>query len=159
MIDLDAKGLVRAIDLVAEGLERLLRADPRELLDDAGAALETAAKERFRSKESPEGEPWPKWSDDRYRERQLAKGASLMDDSGVLRGSISHQVEDDRVRVGSADKRAATLFYGDTRTAWGRVSATWPARQPLGISAEDRADLATDLESFVRSHGGLVLGT
>ena len=155
-IRLDVRSLIKANEDLARHLERLLD-DPEELLDEVGELLESSAQERFEEKRDPEGKPWKPWRDERYRERQTAKGASLLSESGGLRQSITHQADDDDVVVGTPDVRAATLFYGDTRLAWGRVTATWPARQALGISADDRAEIGETVEQFVAGAGGQVL--
>ena len=151
--ELDVRGLLAMAELVATDLDRLANADPRELLDDVGVTLESSSQERFETKRDPDGDAWPKWSE-HYRP---GKG-SLLSQEGRLRGSITHQVGDDELAVGTPDERAPTLFYGDTRLAWGRVQATWPPRQALGISADDRADLAEHVDAFVLRHGGRLIG-
>ena len=157
--DLDVRDLLATAEVLAADLERLAQADPRELLDDVGETLESSSQKRFETKRDPDGDAWPKWRDDRYAARQTARGRSLLSDKGQLRQSITHQVDgDDELAVGTPDVRAPTLFYGDTRLAWGRVQATWPPRQALGISADDRADMAEDVERFVLRHGGRLIG-
>ena len=156
--DLDVRGLVAAAEALADDLERLASADPRELLDRVGVTLESSSQKRFETKRDPDGDAWAPWQDDRYAARQSGGGGSLLSDEGRLRESITHQADGDRLAVGTPDVRAPTLFYGDSRLAWGSVPATWPGRQALGISDDDRADMAEDVASFVHRHGGGLIG-
>ncbi|MDO9633078.1 MAG: phage virion morphogenesis protein, partial [Humidesulfovibrio sp.] len=61
-------GLALHTDLSALGrlearMTRLTKADRRQLLENAGAVLESSARRRIESdKRGPDGLPWPDWS-------------------------------------------------------------------------------------------------
>lgn len=144
LLRLDTKAVVQlAIRLEARmrELDAELRAQaPR----DIGKELESSTQERFETKRSPDGERWPKWSE-HYRP---GKG-SLLRQEDDLRKSVTHQVDDDDIHVGTPDERAATLQFGDRRLAWGRVTATWQPRPFVGISPTDAQDAEAILDDLL----------
>ena len=151
---LDVSELQEQLRALAVDLQALAAAETEQLLRDVGESLESQTVERFESKRGPDGEPWQPWSA-RYAAERPDRGALLVLD-GDLRQSITHQLTGgDSLAVGSRDVRAATHQYGDTRLAWGRVQATWPARPYLDTRWEDpesTEELAVTVEQFMRRH-------
>lgn len=99
--------------MTVEGLERALRtlqrirnlgADPRPLLEIAGAVLRDSILERFNNETGPDGIPWPK----SRRALGLVKrngkpvpGGKTLQDTGDLRDSIRYEVRPGEVEVGA----------------------------------------------------------
>ena len=153
-LELDIRGLIEKNQELAEVLTRLAAADQAELLDTIGASLESQTKERFEEKAGPDGQRWKQWSDG-YRAYQAKRfpGASILVRRGELQSTITHNVEvtGDTARIvwGSNMVYAAVHQWGYD-FAWGRVEA----RPYLGINGEDMADLRSEIEDWLRRHGG-----
>lgn len=126
-IELDLQSIRRATSL-------LTGADLEAVADNVGSLLLASAADRIDAqKESPDGSPWPRWSD-AYAKRRKGHH-SLLSSSGDLRDSLMAYVlgsgEDISVIVGASRVYAATHQLGDD-------SRGIPARPYLGVSQEDR---------------------
>lgn len=142
-------GVALRVDLtglkaVQARLDRLASIDRRQLLQNIGSVVESQTRRRIESeKQSPEGQPWPKWSD-RYAETR-GSGKSLLrgDSQSGLLDSIDHQVNGDEVEIGSNLVYAATHQFGDRERGI-------PARPYLGLSGANAAELEEILISTLQ---------
>ena len=118
--------------------------DRKGLLKAVGSELETQTRRRLSDeKEAPAGTPWPEWSDDYAATRH--GGHSLLQSEGDLLDSITYEVSDDRVEVGT------NLIYGAIHQFGGdEVGIPIPPRPYLGLSRDNRADLEAILEDWGR---------
>ena len=136
---LDVRQVQRLATRLSADMAGAARAVEADLLDSVGEKMESQAGERFEDKRGPDGEKWPKWSDD-YRARRPRKGG-LLDLSGRLRGDVTHDVAGDAARAGVVTKYGATHQFGDQRLAWGRVQVEYPPRPFVGIGERDRDEI------------------
>jgi phage virion morphogenesis protein len=83
-------------------------ASPEPLYDDIGAGLVLSTEMRFAAETDPDGNPWPK-----SLRAQLTGGKTLTD-TGRLAGSITHEVSDRGVAVGTNLFYAAIHQFGGT---------------------------------------------
>lgn len=120
-----------------EAVQRLVRLGGfgmAELVDDAGAILESSTRGRFEDKKAPDGSDWPAWSEayDETREEHH----SLLISEGDLRDSIASYSAGGSVEVGS------NLIYAAHHQFGGEETGSNIAPRPyLGLSAEDEIDL------------------
>lgn len=141
-------------DLVRLG--RLEHLDFQTMLGGIGGILEASAKERISvTKQDPDGNAWPEWSE-RYAgskhgskghqkhkdQRREAGGHSLLNLSGALNDSLQWEVEGDEVHLGSP------LIYADTQN-FGDDDRNIPARPYWGASDEDRQNLEEYVNEFL----------
>lgn len=118
-------------------LEAALRARIPELLDAAGALVESQTRRRItEDKTAPDGTPWQPWSD-AYRATRHAGHSLLRGDTSGLLDSIQYTVAGDELAVGSDLDYAAHQFFG---TEPGKHH-NLPSRQALGLSAGDADEL------------------
>ncbi len=136
VIELD----VRPLASVERLFDRIANFDRSELLEDVGAVHESQVRRRITDeKTSPDGQPWQKWSDS-YAETRPA-GKSLLQSEGALLDDIRYFVEGDSAYVG------ASLVYARTHQE-GDASRNIPARQYMGTSEENLADIREELIAF-----------
>ena len=138
---------LQGMDEVQRRLGRLSAFDRGETMFALGELLASSVKERIDTeKASPEGEDWLPWTE-RYDETRSHAKHSLLIEEGGLQESIQSLSTSDEVRVGSNLIYAATHQFGDEERGI-------PARPYLGLSDEDREDVADlilgDLEDAVR---------
>lgn len=120
-----------------EAVARLMRLDgfnQAQLMDDAGALLESSTRDRFDTKTAPDGSPWADWSEDYASSRR--DHHSLLVASGGLRESIASYATGTEAAVGSNMVFAAIHNFGGEP-----VGSNIPARPFLGISSEDERGL------------------
>ena len=121
-----------------EAVARLIRLDgfnQDELMDDAGALLESSTRGRFDTKTAPDGSAWVPWSE-RYDNTRNHGVHSLLIEGGGLRDSIASYSTSTEAAVGSNMVYAAIHNFGGEP-----VGSNIPAREYLGISDEDERDL------------------
>lgn len=106
---------------------------------DVGETLLNSTRERFRTQTAPDGAAWAALSP-AYRARKPRHKDKPLTLSGVLRGTLTKQVDKDSLRIGTP------LIYGATHQ-FGRGAI--PARPFLGLSAEDRNDLLDALNDYL----------
>lgn len=147
-IEVDARAALAA-------LGRLAAADLKPLMEGIAAEVEGATKRRIEvGKRAPSGTPWAPWSEDYARTRHA--GQSLLRGRGALMDSIvGRVVGDDTVLVGSNLRYAAIHQFGGL-AGMAPGPAAIPARPYLGLSDEERGDLAAMAADFFR---GLAAGT
>lgn len=151
-------------------------ANLQPILARIGVLLEGSTVERFDAGRTPEGEAWKpsirarggyevavgKPRKDGSRRTRTAGAGKTLVDTGHLRGSITSVADDSSVEVGTNLIYAGVHQFGATisaKTAGGlkftladgsfhvRQSVTIPARPYLGLSAEDRVEIADVVSS------------
>lgn len=144
-------------------------ADLTPLMDRIGMAMETTTLERFEAEEAPDGSKWQK--------SQAAKdrGGKTLTLSGRLRQSNTHLAGRDRVEIGTnviyagvhqngfsgaqdvkAHKRTISQAFGRTLKSPIEVivpaftrNMDLPAREFLGVSAEDRDEIEGHYDDYI----------
>lgn len=127
---------VEGIGDVATRLQGLAEYEIADLAFDIGALLESSTKERIASeKSSPDGSPWPAWSEDYAASR--GGHHSLLQGEGDLLDSIQNYSSGDEVRVGTP------LVYGAIQQLGGAEVGKYglPARPYLGLSPDDEDEI------------------
>jgi phage virion morphogenesis protein len=157
---------MRELDGVRAMLQKaaLSPADRDKLLDGVGLVVQGQTENRFDSRIDPEGNTWKalaQKTQDYYNEKVKGK-RSLLVGEGDLRGSITYEKSGWSVLVGSAKEYAAIhQFGGDIRPKTKPVlfvpgygylkKVTIPARPYLGVSAENAAELAVEIQHYLAS--------
>jgi len=143
-------GVMIATTLEAVGLDeaitRLMRLeafDGAQLMDEAGAILESSTRGRFDTKTSPDGEAWVPWSEG-YDDTRDHGAHSLLVEGGWLRDSIQSYSTGAEAKVGSNMVYAAIHQFGGEE-----VDSNIPARPYLGVSSEDVTDLHDLVGSYI----------
>ncbi len=121
-------GLTNARDILA----KMAGFDLAELTDDVGALLESGAKGRFVTKESPDGTAWPQWSQTYAATRH--GGHSLLMNEGDLKDDVQNYSSGLEAKVGASLPYARRQQLGDTDPGI-------PARAFLGMSEADEMDI------------------
>ncbi len=104
-----------------------------------GEELLISTRERFEREESPTGQKWaPLSAAHKKRKRKQDYGDKILSMRGHLKNLLRYQATDKQLKFGSDRKYAAIHHYGGKFTAFGKHSATMPARPFLGISDADR---------------------
>lgn len=126
---------------VRQAFNRLAALDVRQLLDVLGSEVESQTRRRIgEEKTDPDGKPWEEWSAE-YAERRPARGG-ILELSGELRDSLTYEVGDDAVTVGS------NLLYA-RRHNEGDEDHGIPERRYLGLSEENLSDLSDLTMEFI----------
>ncbi len=142
--------------------------NPNPMLADMGEHLETSTKDRFKTSTAPDGSKWKPNTEATYINilgkqhtnkngtinkkginRVTSKRPLVM--SGVLRDQIHYQISGDLLLVGSNMIYAATQQFGAKKHEFGN-GAPWgdiPAREFLGISVADEAELTAIVENHL----------
>ena len=125
-----------------KAMRGLANPDIDDLLNRVGAEVESQTRRRISDeKTDPEGNPWPDWSD-RYKKTREAQH-SLLESEGNLLDTIQYLVGNNEVEVGSNLVYAAHQFFGS------EGDGGIPARQALGISDENDADIQAIIEDWL----------
>ena len=138
-----------ALSLTAPGLDDAIRRLARlqgfemaQLADDAGALLESSARDRFETKEAPDGTPWAEWSEAYDETRNHDKHSLLVGENNLLE-SVQSYTEGSDVTVGS------NLIYAAHHQLGGEeIGSGVPERPFLGMSSDD----VEDLRDLVTAH-------
>ena len=131
------------LDEAVAKLMRLEAFDGAQLMDEAGAILESSTRGRFDTKLSPEGEAWVPWSE-AYDNTRNHGAHSILVAGGWLRDSIQSYATGTQAEVGSNLVYAAIhQFGGDPE------ESNIPARPYLGLSSEDEEDLHDLVGSYI----------
>ena len=139
---------LREVDAVRKILaEAALDSNDRQrLLQDIGKLVEDQTRERFISKESPDGDSWKALAEKTraYYTRIGKNPMSLLVFDGYLRDSITREAQVDAwsVLVGSNREYAAVHQFGNKK-------GTIPARPYLGISSANAGEIASAVSVFL----------
>jgi phage virion morphogenesis protein len=145
-------GLHWSLDHLADVQRRVsavIDMDKRELMDSLGAEAVTQIQRRIQDeKTTPQGVAWPAWSE-RYAATRHA-GHSLLQSENHLLQSMTHVVEmtGKDVDVGSNLIYAAIQNFGGAEVGKPQL----PAREFLGLSEENRMDLAMVASDWLDQH-------
>lgn len=139
----------------------------RRLMASLGAELEDQTKERFETKQSPEGESWKAISDatKAHYDYLMSKGRLSGDPNqgplvvgGELRDTVESQASEWAVLTGATKIYAAVHQFGATKGKFGATRRgapiPWgdiPARPYLGVGPTDEARLVDIAEDFLES--------
>ena len=133
--------------------------DKYDLLDAIGLTVAENTRLRFLDGVDPDGNPWEP------SVRAKVQGGETLRDTGVLMNSITHQVGNDFVEVGTNVPYAIPLHFGATIRAVGggylkfnipgvgwvqKREVVLPARPILGINEEDQIEVATLINNFLK---------
>lgn len=141
-------GVSKRVQEFLSGLE-----DLDELKHGVGLAVVSSTQKRFEDSVGPDGTSWA----------EAQRGGKTLVDSGLLRDSVVHQVDGDRILVGSnrvyagvhqfgaeiKPKTAKVLAFSVAGKAVFAKSVTIPARPYLGINEQDRRDIRGTIADFV----------
>lgn len=123
-------------------LNALSDVDLAELADLVAREAETQTRRRItEEKTSPEGAAWPEWSEAYAKTRK--SGQDLLQSEGLLLASIRGAGEGHAAVWGSNRVYAALQNFGGEA-----VGINVPAREFLGLSAENREDIEHLVEDF-----------
>lgn len=136
-----------------ERLERALQAladrggNARPAFEAIGEDLLLSHRDRFDAQESPDGEPWEPLSE-AYRKRKKRRKDEILVLNTYLRDTQRYQADDDQLEYGSDRVYAATMHWGDPERGI-------PAREWLGLSADDERAAVQTLLDFMGQPLGL----
>lgn len=125
----------------------LTASERKSLLASVGEEIITQTKDRFAEKKTPDGDDWADIADS-TKEYYLKKFGSKNHANGILwrtgnlMDSLTHEVGSWSVVVGATKIYAAVHQYG-----WKERNII--ARPYLGLSPDDRAEIAGIIESFL----------
>ena len=139
-------------------LERLKQAFMRAsmfnvdaLLHGIGVQEEGEIKERFESKQDPQGKRWKDWSEKTERK----SGASILQQSGRLKESVGFESSPQGILWGS------TLIYARIHQQGGKAGrgrkVTIPERHYLGIGEGGMELIVETIEDFLTGESGGIL--
>ena len=129
---------IRELQRFDRVMDRLSNLNRRQLAEDLGSELENQTRRRITTeKYAPDGTQWVGWTADYAATRH--GGHSLLEGEGDLVDSIQFLVAGDAnsIEVGSNLVYAAVHNFGSAEDDANDI----PARQYLGLSAENAADL------------------
>jgi phage gpG-like protein len=154
-------GLVYNTDTLDPMLQAVREAleDPSEAMADVGELLLNSSQDRMLRGENPDGSPFAPRAPAtlaRYAKLGLSFGAPL-NVSGDLRNHLFYEASKDGVEYGSNAIQAAVMQFGAEKGAFGSASngssIPWgdiPAREFIGISDEDQANIVLELEEWLQ---------
>jgi len=126
-VQLDTSELDQAFNRLSQSTSNLYQP-----MDEIGDALENNIALLFVDQQSPEGEPWKPLSDVTLQRRRQGAGegsARILQDTGILKNSMTHNADHKSVEVGTAVEYAPTHQFGATKgqyatgVPWGDIPA------------------------------------
>ncbi|MEX0732845.1 MAG: phage virion morphogenesis protein [Aquisalimonadaceae bacterium] len=138
------------IEGLVERINRLGRAERAALMGDLAAEGESQTRRRIQEeKTAPDGTPWAAWSPAYARGRH--GGQSLLQGEGDLLDSMTSGAGDDYAEWGSNLIYAAIHQEGGTPDMPAGPAGI-PAREYLGLSDENLADMDGIVENWLDDH-------
>lgn len=104
--ELTSQGALSVLQAAADAL-----GSPRPLLRDIGEALLHSTQDRFTSQTDPDGNAWAPLSP-RYQRRKKYNAGKILTLRGYLRNTLTFQVGENEVAVGSNRAYAARMHFG-----------------------------------------------
>lgn len=138
------------IERLQARIGRLANPDRRALGEQLGSLVESQTRRRLsEDQESPDGVPWAPWTPDYAKSRH--GGQSLLQGEGDLIDSITFDVQNDQVEVGS------NLIYARIHQEGGEAGmapgpAGIPARPYLGFSNDNLAEIQAVADRWLDRH-------
>ena len=125
----------QGLDAAIAKMQALAGFELAELVDDAGAVLESSTKRRINDeKSSPDGDAWAEWSGE-YAETRHSGHSLLVGENDLLESVQNYSAGSD-VIVGSNLVYAARRHFGGEELGFND-----PARPFLGVSGRDASDI------------------
>lgn len=157
---------IRPQDQTANQAMARLAAQPslvQPALKNIGVALVRSTRQRFADQKDPQGQPWKPLNPEYAKAKGGGKILQKLGMRGGLLGSIVWQLEGSTLQIGTNKIQAAVHQFGAVilpRNAPALVfrigkklifaaEVTIPARPYLGISADDRTEIAEIVEDHV----------
>jgi len=136
VIEIDDAEVLAALAKVKERI-----VNPRPLLTEIGEDMEASTKKRFDTTTAPDGSAWllnSVLSTLLYKEGDTP----LTGETGLLHSTINYDViAATAVEIGSPMEYAAMQQFGGTKAEFPHLWGDVPAREYLGMSEEDKADI------------------
>ncbi len=129
-------------------MKRLSAMNIFELKKSMGVELEDVAKDRFdtKNKKSPDNEKWKEWSASYAKYANKDRRKSILVTEGILQESITSDVGNEGVYIGS------TVIYAKTHQD-GYKEKNIPARPFLGFGEEESSAIYSTIEEFIKAAG------
>nr|WP_315492954.1 phage virion morphogenesis protein [uncultured Pseudomonas sp.] len=147
-VTLDTSQVGKALDDLAERL-----GDLTTPLNDIGEYLQISTDERFRQKVAPDGSPWAPLSPVTLARK---KGPGILREKGTLQDTLRRQVTSTELAFGTDRPYGAVHQFGQKKGASGTTgkgrSIPWgdiPAREYLGLSADDESEVLHIIEQYL----------
>jgi phage virion morphogenesis protein len=105
-IEYDNKAVLARLGAIASNL-----ASPRPLFLSIGEALLETTQKRFSTMTAPDGQAWQPLSP-RYKKRKHMNADKILTLRGYLRSTLTYQVQDNEIKLGSNRKYAAAQQLG-----------------------------------------------
>jgi phage virion morphogenesis protein len=114
--------------------------DPEPAFREIGEYMLLSTDENFEKETDPYGVPWiPNSPYTLARKRAAGRIEKVLQNTGIMRASVTYQASRDRVIIGTNDKKAAKHQLG----------IGVPQRQFLGIGKEDKAEIIKILATYL----------
>jgi phage gpG-like protein len=112
------------ISIRAKGLDETVLKEMRERLQNPERAMKVSAeqlrglilRESFGQGRDPQGDPWAPLADSTQRKRGRKSAATLLVDTGQLRGGVTAKAERDVIRVGVSGAAVRYALFHQVRT-------------------------------------------
>ena len=138
--------------LIDAELNRLLHrsVNLRPVLLAIGEELTESTKQRFRTLESPDGQPW--LPNSRITTEWKGHDIQLTGKTLQLQKTINYQLSGTNVEIGSPMKYAATQQFGEEGHHWHElnVDIDIPARPFLGLSPADEIAVLDEISDYLK---------
>lgn len=155
-IELDDAALIARLNAAVQQLAR-----PRRLMNSIGAIMERNVNLRFDTKTDPNGQPWAplapstraKYDQEdltinrRTFEATIKRKGSLLERTGAMRASLTHNAGDDFMEVGFGDFVAQFHETGTARMPDRGLLTANPFTAELG--AQDREDVLGEVNRYL----------
>jgi phage virion morphogenesis protein len=149
-VTLDTSQVGKALDDLADRL-----GDLTTPLNDIGEYLQISTDDRFRQKVAPDGSPWAPLSPVTLARK---KGSGILREKGTLQDTLRRQVTSTELAFGTDRPYGAVHQFGQKKGASGKTSRgssiPWgdiPAREYLGLSAEDETEVLLIIHEYLRA--------
>jgi len=150
-LSLDTTDIERALSNLQRNTNNL-----RQPLDEIGQTLADNIALNFRDEQSPDGQAWQGLSDTTIARRRHGNGSGsdkILNDTGALKNSITHNVNGNSVEVGTNLEYATTQQFGASKGEFGN-SAPWgdiPAR-PFMPTDTLPSDWESEIMDIISAH-------
>jgi phage virion morphogenesis (putative tail completion) protein len=135
VIEIDDAEVLAALARVKERI-----VNPRPLLTEIGEDMAASTKKRFDTTTAPDGSPWLLNSVATLLQKEGDR--PLTGETGLLHSTIDYDViAATAVEIGSPMEYAAMQQFGGTKAEFPHLWGDVPAREYLGMSEEDKADI------------------
>ncbi|MDD5274380.1 MAG: phage virion morphogenesis protein [Methylovulum sp.] len=134
-IDLNDQEIINALGRLAYSANHLEPA-----LDEIGATIAASVMLNFTGQHDPDGNAWEPLSEATLANRRGGEG-QILRDTGRLNRSITHNVSDQSVEIGTDVVYANMMQFGGKKADFPWLWGDIPERPFVGISEEDKAEI------------------